>query len=108
MAGAGGIEPPVTVLETVGLPLTDAPNTRTPALQQDRLLLFHLLVQRMLPTKLTELSSLELIRIQLLVLRRIVIPVLTNRTFERDSFLSHCLTLLFLLQLRRLRCVRLL
>jgi hypothetical protein len=35
VAGAGGIEPPVTVLETVGLPLTDAPNTRTPALQQD-------------------------------------------------------------------------
>ena len=25
MAGAEGIEPPVTVLETVGLPLTDAP-----------------------------------------------------------------------------------
>ena len=31
VAGAGGIEPPVTVLETVGLPLTDAPKTRTPA-----------------------------------------------------------------------------
>ena len=35
VAGAGGIEPPVTVLETVGLPLTDAPKTRTPTLQQD-------------------------------------------------------------------------
>jgi len=30
VAGAGGIEPPVTVLETVGLPLTDAPTPELP------------------------------------------------------------------------------
>ena len=81
MAGAGGIEPPVTVLETVGLPLTDAPNTRTPALQQDLLLLFHLLVQRMFSTKLTEFAHLKLIRILLLILRRRVSPVLAHRAF---------------------------
>ena len=92
MAGAGGIEPPVTVLETVGLPLTDAPNTRTPALQQDTLLLFHLLVHRVLSAKLAELAQFKLIRIQFLVLRRIVIPILTHRTFERDKLL-HLITL---------------
>ena len=87
MAGAGGIEPPVTVLETVGLPLTDAPNTRTPALQQDRLLLFHLLVQRMFPAKLAKFAQLKLIRILLFVLRRIVISILTRGTFKSDKLL---------------------
>ena len=57
VAGAGGIEPPVTVLETVGLPLTDAPiNLWTPALQQDFLPLFHFFMRRMLLAKLAKLA----------------------------------------------------
>jgi hypothetical protein len=89
VAGAGGIEPPVTVLETVGLPLTDAPKTRTPALQQDFLPLFHLFMRRMLLAKLAKLAPLQLVRILLLVLGRIVIPILTYSAFKGDSFLCH-------------------
>ena len=69
VAGAGGIEPPVTVLETVGLPLTDAPKTRTPALQQD-FPLFHFLMRRMLLAKLAKFAPLQLVRILFLVLPR--------------------------------------
>ncbi len=55
VAGAGGIEPPVTVLETVGLPLTDAPK------QDSRptagfMPLFHFFVLRVFLAKLTKLT----------------------------------------------------
>ena len=89
VAGAGGIEPPVTVLETVGLPLTDAPKTRTPALQQDFLLLFHFLMRRMLFAELTKFAPLQLIRILFLVFSGTVIPIFTYSAFKGDSFLCH-------------------
>lgn len=88
VAGAGGIEPPVTVLETVGLPLTDAPiNLETPALQQDFLPLFHFLMRRMLLAKFAKLATLQFIRVLFLVLSRIVIPILTYSALKSDSFL---------------------
>ena len=94
MAGAGGIEPPVTVLETVGLPLTDAPiNLEPPALQQD-FPLFYFLMRRMFLAKLAKLAPLQLIRILFLVFSRVVIPILTYSTFKGDSFLCHLFTLL--------------
>lgn len=92
VAGAGGIEPPVTVLETVGLPLTDAPiNLEPPALQQD-FPLFYFLMRRMLFAKFAKLAPLQLIRILFLVFSRVIIPILTYSAFKGDSFL-HLLSL---------------
>ena len=65
--GAAGLEPAVTVLETVGLPLTDAP------------ILFYFSVGGMLVTEPTELAKLQPILMFLLVFCRRIISILANR-----------------------------
>ena len=67
-AGAAGLEPAVTVLETVGLPLTDAPK------------LFYLFMWGMFMTGITELTKLQPILMQLFILCRRIISILANRT----------------------------
>ena len=68
--GAAGLEPAVTVLETVGLPLTDAPKQ-----------LFNFLMRGMLMTTVAELTKLKPILMQLFIFIRRIISIFTNRTF---------------------------
>ena len=65
--GAAGLEPAVTVLETVGLPLTDAPK------------LFYLFMWGMFMTGITELTKLQPILMQLFIFARRIISIFTNR-----------------------------
>ena len=80
LAGAEGIEPSVTVLETVGLPLTHAPSS---LLFCQRL--FYLLVRGMLAASVAEFLALQLIRVFLLVLHGRIVPVLTNRALVYEK-----------------------
>ena len=92
-AGVEGIEPPVAVLETAGLPLTDTPflinyiiiETINPALAGLILfstLSFCFLMLGMLSARLAELACFNFTFNQLLVFTGIIINSLANFTFQ--------------------------
>ena len=79
MAGAVGIEPTQAVLETAVLPLYDAPS---PHMQQ---ILFGFLVFSMLLAPFAKLLHHQAVRRQFFVLARIIINMVANRAFHRNS-----------------------
>ena len=89
MAGAGGFEPPLAVLETAGLPLNLRPYRRKPKLQCTALLGFP--VRPMLPAIGAELLQLDALGGGLLVLSFRIITILALGALKRDDFSGHSL-----------------
>ena len=97
--GAAGIEPAVPVLETGGLPLTDAPmpgrqpRTRTPDAAPcgtpPAAILLRLAVRGMAPAPPAVTPQLQTVRHVLLVLARMIIASLALRAGQRRLVLGH-------------------
>src|SRR3989338_3310752 len=87
-AGAAGVEPAVPVLETGGLPLTDAP---PPAGRLHHVASLRLLVRRVPLAPLAVFAQLKALGHVLLILAAVIVAALALRARQRGLLLRHFL-----------------